>query len=239
MKYLVLTSLTSCAIASQAMAFSVTAFTRSELAAMTNAELGISGYAIESFEDAALLSGLEIEYSDAITAAANIGPTNILPATFNPAVDDINVGQVFIGSAWDGAHSLVNRNLSVTPIPLNYEDFNWTDLTFHFTTPVDSVGFTIHNLHLSAPVSINGGEFSTSLETHLPYSADLNGFIRFDAGVGELIHTLRISNTAHAFSGDGFALDYFAFNAVVPVPPAIWLFGTALGILAWMRRKST
>ncbi len=27
--------------------------------------------------------------------------------------------------------------------------------------------------------------------------------------------------------------------AVVPIPAAVWLFGSALGVMGWMRRKAT
>jgi hypothetical protein len=34
------------------------------------------------------------------------------------------------------------------------------------------------------------------------------------------------------FSGYRFKFDV----AVVPIPPAVWLFGSALGVMGWMRR---
>jgi hypothetical protein len=32
---------------------------------------------------------------------------------------------------------------------------------------------------------------------------------------------------------------YTHFSASLPAPAAIWLLGSALGLLGWMRRKST
>ena len=62
------------------------------------------------------------------------------------------------------------------------------------------------------------------------------------SGIGEAeTCSYDLSNTASValeplpegvtFTSDG------GFNEVVPVPAALWLFGSALGILGWMRRK--
>jgi hypothetical protein len=36
---------------------------------------------------------------------------------------------------------------------------------------------------------------------------------------------------------DRFSVDYLAGTAAVPVPPAVWLFGSALAMLGWLRRR--
>jgi hypothetical protein len=37
------------------------------------------------------------------------------------------------------------------------------------------------------------------------------------------------------FEGVGLVIN----PVVIPVPAAVWLFGSALGLLGWMRRKAT
>jgi len=37
--------------------------------------------------------------------------------------------------------------------------------------------------------------------------------------------------------GDG--VGYYFAEQVIPLPPAVWLFGSALGVMGWMRRKAT
>ncbi len=41
-----------------------------------------------------------------------------------------------------------------------------------------------------------------------------------------------------ASSGSFYFGTYMVRSSVVPVPPALWLFGSALGLLGWMRRKA-
>ena len=47
--------------------------------------------------------------------------------------------------------------------------------------------------------------------------------------------TLVMSNASSAVAGYGITL---VKQAAIPVPAAVWLFGSALGLLGWVRRKS-
>jgi hypothetical protein len=52
-----------------------------------------------------------------------------------------------------------------------------------------------------------------------------------------------LANRAVVVGPDGIAIDFSEFNSaswslqVVPIPAAVWLFGSALAGLGWMRRK--
>jgi hypothetical protein len=47
------------------------------------------------------------------------------------------------------------------------------------------------------------------------------------------------SNQLLGIGDEGTALNYVARpNGVIPVPAAVWLFGSALGLLGWMRRRA-
>ena len=53
---------------------------------------------------------------------------------------------------------------------------------------------------------------------------------------------LEGTNTSEAFSSTGYGsttLGFELYSTVVPVPAAVWLFGSCLGLLGWMRRKAT
>jgi hypothetical protein len=48
------------------------------------------------------------------------------------------------------------------------------------------------------------------------------------------------SGTVYCADGDGECSDWIAPpQTVIPVPASVWLFGSALGLLGWMRRKAT
>jgi hypothetical protein len=44
---------------------------------------------------------------------------------------------------------------------------------------------------------------------------------------------VRIADGDTDFAG----LDDFQFGTVVPIPATVWLFGSALGLLGWVRRR--
>lgn len=85
-----------------------------------------------------------------------------------------------------------------------------------------------------------GGETFVSRDsTNLPiewlrYNIDL--FITPDM-VGDNL-SFGFVATSTEYNGSGVFYDNISF-AQVPVPAAVWLFGSALGLLGWMRRKTT
>jgi hypothetical protein len=104
----------------------------------SDAVLGVTGYVVEDFEDTSLAAGLEVQVLP--PSLSGYGPTSTLPFTFNPAVDD-QVSNAFVGSAWDGSKSLVNRPF--LPITTYGNDGGWSDVRFLFDAGVTSVGFSI------------------------------------------------------------------------------------------------
>jgi hypothetical protein len=72
------------------------------------------------------------------------------------------------------------------------------------------------------------------------YTADMIG--QFDSYGLPISYPLRYSfqNDSTFYFGDGYA-GWAVSNgdvlAPVPIPAAVWLFGSALGVMGWMRRK--
>ncbi len=103
---------------------------------------------------------------------------------------------------------------------------------------------------------LNGGEFDLlsfdflrGAESRIEVSGYLDGQLQYSAtdalgnlfeknvtldwfGIDEVVFT----NSSRNFNSIG--IDNLVVNAV-PVPAAVWLFGSGLGLLGWMRRKAT
>ena len=108
----------------------------------------------------------------------------------------------------------------------------------------DDGAFAIHSLDLllagcaSGGVSCNGSE-SISGTLAGGGAADLSGAV----GTGDWLNLVSVTFAA---TGDGFGygsgtiaqIDNVNVSAV-PVPAAVWLFGSALAGLGWMRRKQS
>jgi hypothetical protein len=59
------------------------------------------------------------------------------------------------------------------------------------------------------------------------------------AGTNVIEAQLGFNNASIFVMGAGFADNASLQVATVPVPAAVWLFGSAIGLLGWMRRKAT
>lgn len=244
-------------VSSAQAGFSVPAFGASQWGA-SDATLGISGYTIENFEDATLVSGLTVSRLNG--ASGNFNQLSVLPANsvFDPLSDnDTNVAnpsqsiQAFRRGVWDGSHVLINH-----PGPASYHWYgdsgNWKDLQFDFAGGATSVGFSLQQIdHANNRLLVNGtvvvadllsalgaeSEFQAASEGPFTFNSR-NGYIRIDASGGDVIRTITLDN----FSGDGFAVDHLAFQSVqtaspVPEPASAALITAGLGVVAWRRRS--
>ena len=176
----------------------------------SDAELGIAGFQIEDFEDVNLVAGLQVELLGAATY--NFGPTNTLPAAFDPVVDDPNTASVFDTSVWDGTHALINRDIASTPIPIGYLDFEWGDTRFHFSPAITSFGASLQNTNLTNTSLYINGAFEIDLASLLGTSSGRNGYFRVDAGPAETISTVTIHNSSHSSTSDALAFDHVALG---------------------------
>lgn len=217
--------------AGRAHAFTISAFGPVDWKT-TDVALGISGFNVEDFEDTVLVAGLQVQLTDSTNS---YGPTSTLPKTFDPSSDDPNPGKVFLPGIWDGSHLLLNRNSNP---PSTYLDFEWGDITFHVPAGTRSLGFSLQNMELTAPLSINGS-FQINLNSVplITTGSGPNGYIRIDADPLETIYSVTIQNSVTGGTGDGLAFDHVAFS-LVPVPGAVWLLGSGLIGIAGFRRKT-
>ena len=203
-------------------AISIFGFGAAEWQASDSA-LGIGGAIIEDFEDANLISELSVSVT---SGNGSYGPASTLPNTFNPNTDPF--GNAFVGGNWDGALGFINTRDNQSQ---NYGDNNnWGDVTFQFSNPMASVGFSVQQMQGDAPLTLNGSSLGGLLAlSGLPVSGGHNGYIRIDADGGDTISTLALDN---AF-GDGFMIDHLA---VKPVPEPVYATGlVAFPFLVWHR----
>ncbi len=200
----------------------------SDTAAM-DAALGLTGLAIEDFEDTDLIQGLSVSWGSS-TPVSVLGSLASFPG---------------LPSEWDGTSILDNR---LNHIPSNPPE---TFMTFYI-----SPGSTIFGFGLSQAeefrnpdhrILVNGielipdiGDLPGYLDTHL---ANLEGHSRnlylvIEAEAGELIQSVQIDQgpVSPLVGIDGIHFDHVAMN-VVPEPSTALLLGTGLSALAATTRR--
>jgi hypothetical protein len=136
---------------------------------------------------------------------------------------------VFEFSSWGTLHS----NYTGSTALFNASDGGDTQLTRFGGGVFDLVSIDLaeHNLPTAANVTFlrDGGHSQTFTLDGVAFGAETfffdNGFL------GATIVTWEQEFSLHQF-------DNIVVNPV-PIPAAVWLFGSALGLLAWMRRRKT
>lgn len=196
------------AMASSAQAISVTAFNPS-IWPRSDADLGVSGYVIEDFENTALAPGLKVKVES--PSLGGYGPVSVLPFTYDPSLDCC--GAFNASLMWDGTHGLVNRPF--VPITTYANDGGWSDVSFLFEHGVSSLGFSYGQADVGILMSIDlgpGGVMVMNSASYLSPSGGRNGYLRFDAGAGETIYGIKLDNQAR--NHDGILYDHLAFKPV-------------------------
>jgi hypothetical protein len=170
----------------------------------SDAELGVTGYTIENFEDTQLAPGLRISVE---TPAGSYLQVTTLPNVFNPTNDAF--GTAFRNGVWDGARGLLNTRDNQSHVYV--DEPNWGDVTLHFFPPATSVGFSMEDLEYSSThLTVNGLSLGI-LGVSIPAPngpMQRQGYLRIDAPPGQTISTVRLDNTP----GDGWFIDHLAFT---------------------------
>jgi len=131
--------------------------------------------------------------------------------------------------SWDGGNVLAHEGFPIT---------------FTYAPGTSSFGFGIShddNVNDAVKFQINGTGAIFDLSAFFPeyvIGSSRNGYIRIDAESGDApITAVEFFSTS---PNDRVFFDHLAFSSdpfVIPVPAAAWLFGSALGLLGWVRRR--
>jgi hypothetical protein len=113
---------------------------------------------------------------------------------------------------------------------------------FTFDQGLNSFGIGLANLQLSGwYVEVNGQRLVDELLSisGISASSERNGYLFINAEQGEVIDNVVIDRDE---LGDRVNFDHLALqvSSTIPIPPAIWLFGSGLlGLIGMARRKKT
>ena len=126
-------------------------------------------------------------------------------------------GMIYVGNTHPETESI-----NITNLPAGSNQINTLTYFDDNLTPPSSTGETI---------IFNGSNVGGPLDQNLT----LNGSLTQSTGTSQAgTNAMSITTNADEF---GWVVTT-TLTTVVPVPPAVWLFGSALGLLGWMKRKS-
>jgi len=207
--------------------------------ATMDAALGVTGYRIENFEDASLISGFSIEYTHTglgqLTSLPNVCPNIYCAVGFDNPNDPLYFRRNFPTHAWDGEHILY------TPQPSNAESA--LILRFHNGASSVGVGLSDYNDKERHTWAINGivmGEVA-NIPNFSQADSGRSTYMRVDAESGDA--PITSVSFFHKVVYDALEYDHVAFlESPLPAVPepetyVMLLAGLALLGSAIRRRK--
>jgi len=220
-----------------AWAFTVTLFPGSTYnadSAVMDAALGITGATIENFEDATLIPGLTIEYTN----------PNATITTLPHLYTD---GTLYNNNAWDGTHAVLNTTDNV-----EWNQEGDANLASRITFDVGAAAFFgigLANFEgvVDHALIVNGTTVVNVLDDLQGFQAGINvrnGYLVIHADAGEVIetvgfelHKIGTSTPVNGAFGDGLVFDHLAV-APVPLPAAGWLLMSGLALVFGARGRN-
>ncbi len=163
-----------------------------------------------------------------------------------PSQPSLNVGEMLTADVVISDLGLFSPpSLSVFDIDLNFDNSLFAPGAVTFGDQLDLFGFGINPRGASTVAStVNVFEISLDSPSDLD-TLQLDRFLLFSVQFEALSAGVGVFDLAIIELGDSMADPLFASTTsatvqnVVPIPAAVWLFGSALAGLGWMRRRKT
>jgi hypothetical protein len=160
----------------------------------------------------------------------------------NPGNATVENVSILVGAPVFQVTSGFTINGLAPPATDDLSDFiNTTSGTWAVTDPlIEYLAFKADGFFILAQVDAAGGLWSTTpSEWNVTTTACPAGICN-DSGTGSSGPADRMYTEADFLNGGSSIAEISNVRAfsTVPVPAAVWLFGSGLGLLGWMRRKS-
>lgn len=161
---------------------------------------------------------------------SDFGPADLYPDTSMPPDGIGDCPLLDFGGIANCASAAPQIDFAPGTTVFNGTDSNFPTLADAGWHPLVEGSATQETLNGGAPLTdlshdngLDGFYFEGGLDTNVPGAIVPGGIVR-------IVMTSASGNTMYVLEGT---------TTLIPVPAAVWLFGSALGLLGWVRRRTT